>query len=279
MSTHTVDRTPSAPSGKPRMTPKSMVIWGGVAVVGAVCWAVLALSRGEEVSALWILFAALASYAIAYRFYARFIAYTVLEVDDTRATPAERYDNGRDFDVTHRHVLFGHHFAAIAGAGPLVGPVLAAQMGYLPGTIWIIVGVIFAGAVQDMVVLFFSMRRDGKSLGQIVREEIGVVGGIAALIAVFAIMIIILAVLALVVVNALAESPWGVFSISLTIPIALFMGFYLRHLRPGRVLEVTAIGVGLLLLAIIGGGYVEELGLESALTLSPETLTLALVIY
>jgi carbon starvation protein len=176
-------------------------------------------------------------------------------------------------------VLFGHHFAAIAGAGPLVGPVLAAQMGYLPGTIWIIVGVIFAGAVQDMVILFFSMRRDGKSLGQMVREEIGVVGGIAALIAVFAIMIIILAVLALVVVNALAESPWGVFSISLTIPIALFMGFYLRRMRPGRVMEVTAIGVGLLLLAIIGGGYVDEMGIADALTLSPEQLTIGLVIY
>ena len=159
---------------------------------------------------------------------------------DPRGAAGER----PDFDVTDRRVLFGHHFAAIAGAGPLVGPVLAAQMGYLPGTIWIIVGVIFAGAVQDMIVLFFSMRRDGKSLGQMVREEIGVVGGIAALIAVFAIMIIILAVLALVVVNALAESPWGVFSIGLTIPIALFMGFYLRYLRPGRVPEVTAIGVG-----------------------------------
>jgi carbon starvation protein len=269
----------STPGGKPRMTPQSMAIWGAVAVVGAVCWSVLALSRGEEVSALWILFAALSSYAIAYRFYARFIAYRVLKVDDTRATPAERLQNGRDFDVTDRRVLFGHHFAAIAGAGPLVGPVLAAQMGYLPGTIWIIVGVIFAGAVQDMVVLFFSMRRDGKSLGQMVREEIGTIGGIAALIAVFAIMIIILAVLALVVVNALAESPWGVFSIGLTIPIALFMGFYLRHLRPGRVAEVTAIGVGLLLLAIVGGGYVEQMGLESALTLSPEQLTLGLVVY
>ena len=261
MSTHTVDRTPAAPGGKPsRMTPKSMAIWGAVALVGAVCWSVLALSRGEDVSALWVLFAALSSYAIAYRFYARFIAYKVLQVDDRRATPAERLENGQDFDVTDRRVLFGHHFAAIAGAGPLVGPVLAAQMGYLPGTIWIIVGVIFAGAVQDMVVLFFSMRRDGKSLGQMVREEIGVVGGIAALIAVFAIMIIILAVLALVVVNALAESPWGVFSIGLTIPIALFMGFYLRILRPGRVAEVTVIGVGLLLLALIGGGYVERAG-------------------
>jgi carbon starvation protein len=274
--------TSTAPSPSPPkrgMTPISMAVWGAVAVVGAVCWAVLALSRGEEISALWILFAALSSYAIAYRFYARFIAYRVLGVDDTRATPAERLQNGRDFDVTDRRVLFGHHFAAIAGAGPLVGPVLAAQMGYLPGTIWIIVGVIFAGAVQDMMVLFFSMRRDGKSLGQMVREEIGVVGGVAALIAVFMIMIIILAVLALVVVNALAESPWGVFSISLTIPIALFMGFYLRHLRPGRVMEVTAIGVGLLLLAIIGGGYVEQLGLSDALTLSKEQLTLGLVIY
>ncbi len=262
-----------------KMTPKSMAIWGAVALVGAVSWTVLALSRGEEVSALWILFAALGSYAIAYRFYARFIAYRVLGVDDTRATPAERLENGVDYDVTDRRVLFGHHFAAIAGAGPLVGPVLAAQMGYLPGTIWIIVGVIFAGAVQDMVVLFFSMRRDGKSLGQMVREEIGVVGGIAALIAVFAIMIIILAVLALVVVNALAESPWGVFSIALTIPIALFMGFYLRYMRPGRVMEVTAIGVALLLLAIIGGGYVEQMGLSDAMTLSKEQLTLALVVY
>jgi carbon starvation protein len=240
---------------------------------------VLALARGESVSALWILFAALCSYAIAYRFYARFIAYKALRVDDRRATPAERLQNGRDFDVTDRRVLFGHHFAAIAGAGPLVGPVLAAQMGYLPGTIWIVVGVIFAGAVQDMVVMFFSMRRNGKSLGQMVREEIGLVGGIAALIAVFAIMIIILAVLALIVVNALAESPWGVFSIALTIPIALFMGVYLRVLRPGRVLEATGIGVVLLLLAIVGGGWIEGTELAEALTLSKEWLVLALVVY
>src|ERR671913_1621972 len=254
-------------------------VWVVVALVGAVCWGVLALSRGETINAGWLLFAAIASYAIAYRFYARFTQGRVLDADDPRATPAERLNNGRDFEPMDRRVLFGHHFAAIAGAGPLVGPVLAAQMGFLPGTIWIIVGVILAGAVQDMTVLFFSMRRDGKSLGQMVREEIGVVGGIAALIAVFAIMIIILAVLALVVVNALAESPWGVFSIGLTIPIALFMGYYLRVLRPGRVSEVTAIGVGLLLLAIIGGGYVEQMGLEEALTLSKEQLTLGLVLY
>ncbi len=227
-------RTPTAPqptgTGGGSSRIRTIVVWSAVALVGAVCWAVLALSRGEDVSALWILFAALSSYAIAYRFYSRFIARKVLEVDDTRATPAERLENGVDYEVTDRRGLFGHHFAAIAGAGPLVGPVLAAQMGYLPGTIWIIVGVILAGAVQDMVVLFLSMRRDGKSLGQMVRDEIGVVGGTAALIAVFAIMIIILAVLALVVVNALAESPWGVFSIGLTIPIALFI----RRCRPTR---------------------------------------------
>ena len=265
---------PAAPRG-----PLQAAAWVGVAVVGGVAWTVLALSRGEEVSALWVLFAALCSYAIAYRFYSRFIAYKVLVLDDSRATPAERLDNGVDFEVTDRRVLFGHHFAAIAGAGPLVGPVLAAQMGYLPGTIWIVVGVIFAGAVQDMVVMFFSMRRNGKSLGQMVREEIGPVGGVAALIAVFAIMIIILAVLALIVVNALAESPWGVFSIALTVPIALFMGVYLRIIRPGRVMEATAIGVVLLLLAIVGGGYVEATGLADALTLSKETLVVALVVY
>jgi len=258
----------------------SRLVWILIALVGAASWTMLALVRGEEVSALWILFAALASYAIAYRFYARWIARRVLQVDDTRATPAERLENGTDFEPTDRRVLFGHHFAAIAGAGPLVGPVLAAQMGYLPGTIWIIVGVILAGAVQDMVILFFSMRRDGKSLGQMVREEIGVVGGIAALIAVFLIMMLLLAVLALVVVNALAESPWGVFSIGMTIPIALFMGFYLRYLRPGRIMEVTGIGVALLLLAIIGGGWVDASeGLAEALTLSPEALAISIIVY
>jgi carbon starvation protein len=269
----------AGPATGGRRSVKSVLIWTAVAIVGAVCWTVLALVRGETVSALWILFAALCSYAIGYRFYARFITYKVLRVDDNRATPAERLENGVDFDVTDRRVLFGHHFAAIAGAGPLVGPVLAAQMGYLPGTIWIVVGVIFAGAVQDLTVLFFSMRRNGKSLGQMVREEIGMVGGIAALIAVFAIMIIILAVLALIVVNALAESPWGVFSIGLTIPIALFMGVYLRRLRPGRVLEATAIGVALLLLAIVSGGWIQDTGLGDALTLSKEWLVLALVVY
>src|ERR687892_1737951 len=235
-------------------------VWTAVAIVGAVAWGILALSRGENVSAIWLVAAALGSYAIAYRFYARFIVRRVLKADDNRATPGERLDNGTDFQPMDRRVLFGHHFAAIAGAGPLVGPVLAAQMGYLPGTIWIIVGVILAGAVQDMTILFFSMRRDGKTLGQMAREEIGPVGGAAALIAVLSIMVILLAVLALVVVLALAESPWGTFSLAMTIPIALLMGVYLRFLRPGRVLEVSIIGVGLLLLAIVAGGWVEGRG-------------------
>ncbi|WP_433414527.1 carbon starvation CstA family protein [Microtetraspora malaysiensis] len=262
-----------------KATPRSIFLWTAVAAVGAVAWGVLALSRGEKISAIWLVAAALGSYAIAYRFYSRFIARRVLGVDDRRATPAERLDNGVDFQPTDRRVLFGHHFAAIAGAGPLVGPVLAAQMGYLPGTIWIIVGVILAGAVQDMVTLFFSMRRDGKSLGQMVREEVGPVGGAAALLAVFSIMIILLGVLALVVVNALASSPWGTFSIAMTIPIALFMGIYLRVLRPGRVMEASVIGVALLLLAIAGGGWIEGSPLAGAFTLSPQTLVVCLVVY
>jgi carbon starvation protein len=262
-----------------RMNPRSVLIWTAVAIVGAVAWGVLAISRGENVSAIWLVVAALGSYAIAYRFYARFIVKRVLRVDDDRATPGERLDNGTDFQPMDRRVLFGHHFAAIAGAGPLVGPVLAAQMGYLPGTIWIIVGVIFAGAVQDMVILFFSMRRDGRSLGQMARDEIGVVGGIAALIAVFAIMIILLAVLALVVVNALAHSPWGTFSIAMTIPIALFMGYYMRYIRPGRVIETSVIGVALLLLAIVAGGWVQNSSWADAFTLAPTTLVICLIIY
>jgi len=254
-------------------------IWIVVALVGAVCWGVLALSRGETVNAGWLLFAALASYAIAYRFYARFIQRRVLEADDTRATPAERLDNGRDYVPMDRRVLFGHHFAAIAGAGPLVGPVLAAQMGFLPGTIWIIVGVILAGAVQDMTILFFSMRRDGKTLGQMAREEIGPIGGAAALIAVLSIMIILLAVLALVVVKALAESPWGAFSIAMTLPIAILMGVYMRFIRPGRVLEVSVVGVALLVLAIISGGWISESAYADAWTFSGTQLTWALIVY
>jgi carbon starvation protein len=273
------EMTVTSPSSTGTWTPRRIAVWVAIALVGAVAWGVLALARGESVNAAWLIVAALCSYAIAYRFYARFIANRVLGVDDKRATPAERLDNDVDFQPTDRRVLYGHHFAAIAGAGPLVGPILAAQMGYLPGTIWIVFGVIFAGAVQDMVILFFSMRRDGKSLGQMARDEIGPVGGVAALLAVFAIMIILLAVLALVVVNALAESPWGTFSLALTIPIALFMGFYLRVLRPGKVVETTAIGVGLLLLAIVLGGVIDHSSLAEAFTLSPQTLVACLVIY
>ncbi|MDV9169565.1 carbon starvation CstA family protein [Streptomyces sp. W16] len=258
---------------------RTIVVWTLVALVAAAGWSVLALARGENVSAAWMVAAALGSYAIAYRFYSKFIAYKVLKVDGTRATPAERLDNGIDYHPTDRRVLLGHHFAAIAGAGPLVGPVLAAQMGYLPGTIWIIVGVIFAGAVQDMVVLFFSTRRDGRSLGQMAREEIGPFGGAAALVATFAIMIILLGVLALVIVNALASSPWGTFSIGMTIPIALLMGFYLRVLRPGRVSEVSLIGVALLLLALVAGRWVAESSWAGTFTLAPSTLVIWLVAY
>src|SRR5215204_4448008 len=268
-----------APVEPRRANPRSIAVWAAVALAGAVAWAVLALARGESVNAVWLVVAALCSYAIAYRFYARFIANRVLGADDTRATPAERLDNDVDFQPTDRRVLFGHHFAAIAGAGPLVGPVLAAQMGYLPGTIWIVVGVIFAGAVQDMVTLFFSMRRDGKSMGQMAREEIGPIGGVAALVAVFSIMIILLAVLALVVVGALARSPWGTFSIAMTIPIAFFMGFYMRVLRPGRVLETSLIGIALLLLAIVAGGWVDGSSWAEAFTLSPKTLVICLMVY
>ncbi|MER6213305.1 MULTISPECIES: carbon starvation CstA family protein [unclassified Streptomyces] len=267
-------RTPAA-----KATPQSIAVWVLVALIGAVGWGVLALARGEEVSAAWLLAAALGSYAIGYRFYARFIANRVLKLDKTRATPAERLDNGVDFHPTDRRVLFGHHFAAVAGAGPLVGPVLAAQMGYLPGTIWIVAGVIFAGAVQDMVTLFFSTRRDGRSLGQMARDEIGPVGGAAALLAVFTIMIILLAVLGLVIVNALGHSPWGVFSIGMTIPIALFMGVYLRWLRPGRVTEVSVVGVGLLLLAIVAGGWVAESSWADFFTLDKESLVLWMIGY
>jgi carbon starvation protein len=264
---------------KSRMSPRSILLWAVVALLGAVAWGVLALARGEKISAVWLVVAALGSYAIAYRFYSRFIARRVLKPDDRRATPAERLEDGVDFHPTDKRVLLGHHFAAIAGAGPLVGPVLAAQMGYLPGTLWIVAGVIFAGAVQDMVVLFLSMRRNGKSLGQMARDEIGRAGGAAALVAVFVIMIILLGVLALVVVNALAHSPWGTFSVAMTIPIALFMGFWMHRIRPGRVVETSFIGVALLLLAIAGGSWVQNSSLASTFTLSPTTLVFCLVGY
>jgi carbon starvation protein len=241
-----------------KWTPGKIALWAATALLGGVAWFMLAIIRGETVNAIWFVFASVCTYLIGYRFYSKVIERYITRPDDRRATPAEYKADGKDYVRTDRNVLFGHHFAAIAGAGPLVGPVLAAQMGYLPGTIWIIIGVVLAGAVQDYLVMFFSMRRGGRSLGQMAREELGVIGGTAALIATLLIMVIIVAILALVVVNALGESPWGVFSVSLTIPIALFMGIYLRYLRPGKVMEVSLIGFVLLMAAIIGGGIVAE---------------------
>jgi carbon starvation protein len=232
--------------------------WMTLALAGAVAWGVLALHRGETISAAWLVLAAVGTYLLAYRFYSRFLADRVFGLNDRRATPAERLANGRDFVPTQRWVLFGHHFAAIAGAGPLVGPVLAAQFGYLPGTLWIVFGVVLGGAVQDFVILFGSMRRDGKSLGQMAKEETGPVTGLLAMVAVLAIMVILLAVLALVVVNALKDSPWGVFTILCTIPIAILMGFWMKVWRPGRTLEASALGVVLLMAALVGGRYVAQ---------------------
>ncbi|TCJ00795.1 carbon starvation CstA family protein [Aeromicrobium sp. IC_218] len=263
-----------------RWTPVKIAVWGAIALLGALGWVMLAIVRGESVNAIWFVFAAVCSYLIAYRFYSRFVEARLVRPDDTRATPAEYKANGRDYVATDRRVLYGHHFAAIAGAGPLVGPVLAAQMGYLPGTIWIIVGVIFAGAVQDYLVLFFSMRRGGRSLGQMAREDLGRVGGIAAIVATLTIMVIITAILALVVVNALGESPWGVFSVSMTIPIALFMGVYLRYIRPGAVMEVSIIGFVLLMAAIVAGGWVsDQPDLADVFTLDRTTIAWAVIVY
>jgi len=239
-----------------RWTLPKIIIWTAIALLGGVAWVMLAVVRGETVNAIWFVFAAVCTYLIGYRFYSKVIERYITRPDDRRATPAETKQDGKDYVPTDRRVLYGHHFAAIAGAGPLVGPVLAAQMGFLPGTIWIIVGVVLAGAVQDYTVLFFSMRRGGRSIGQMARDVLGKVGGTAAIIASLLIMIIIVAILALVVVNALGESPWGVFSVSMTLPIAIFMGLYLRFLRPGRITEVSLIGFVLLMAAIVGGGAV-----------------------
>jgi carbon starvation protein len=256
------------------------LIWPLVALAGAVAWGVLALHRGETISAAWLVLAAVGTYLVGFRFYSRFLAQRVLGLNDRRATPAERLANGRDYVPTSRWVLFGHHFAAIAGAGPLVGPVLAAQFGYLPGTIWIVFGVVLAGAVQDFIILFASMRRDGKSLGQMAKEETGAVTGILAMVAVLAIMVILLAVLALVVVNALKDSPWGVFTILCTIPIAVLMGFWMKVWRPGRTLEASAGGVALLLLALVGGRYVgASPTLAPLFTWSGPTIAYALIAY
>jgi carbon starvation protein len=240
-----------------KTSPTALLIWITVALLGASAVGGIALHRGESINALWFITAALCVYAIAYRFYAAWIAATVLGIDPSRATPAERLSNGRDYVPTHRWIVFGHHFAAIAGPGPLVGPTLAAQFGYLPGTLWILFGAVLGGCVQDMVTLFFSTRRDGKSLGQMARDELGAIGGSAALIATFMIMIILIAVLGLVVVNAMKNSPWATSTVAATIPIAMLVGLYMYKLRPGRVLEGSALGVILLLLAVAGGGWID----------------------
>jgi carbon starvation protein CstA len=232
------------------------VLWAALALIGAFCLGTVALRRGESINALWIVIAAISIYLVAYRYYGLFIANRVLGIDPTRATPAVLRNDGLDFVPTNKHVLFGHHFAAIAGAGPLVGPVLAAQMGYLPGTLWLIAGVVLAGAVQDFMVLLISSRRDARSLGDLVREEMGKIPGTIALFGAFLIMIIILAVLAMIVVKALAESPWGMFTVIATIPIAIFMGVYMRYIRPGKIGEISVIGLVLLVAAIWFGGDV-----------------------
>jgi len=236
----------------------SVLLWIIVAVLGAVAYATLAWKRAEPINSAYILVAALCTYAIGYRFYSKWIAARVLALNDRRATPCEVHDDGKDFVKTNKWIVFGHHFAAISGPGPLVGPVLAAQFGYLPGTLWILIGVVLGGAVQDFIILFASMRRDGKSLAQMVREELNTAAGVIGVVAILSIMIILLAVLALVVVNALAESPWGVFTVGATIPIALFMGGYLRWIRAGKVLEGSAIGVILLLLGVVGGQWISS---------------------
>jgi len=260
--------------------PLSILGWTLVSLLGATAFGVLALARGETISAAWLLIAAVCTYAVGYRFYSKFLATRVFGLDPRRATPAERFNNGHDFVPTNRWVLFGHHFAAIAGAGPLVGPVLAAQFGFLPGTLWLVIGVVLGGAVQDFTILFCSLRRDGKSLGQMAKEEVSKVTGVTAMVAVLAIMIILLAVLALIVVNALRASPWGLFTIACTIPIALLMGWWMKRWRPGKVGEASIIGALLLLIALVGGGSVaSHPGLAAVFTHSGTSLTGMMIAY
>ncbi|HEY6108023.1 MAG TPA: carbon starvation CstA family protein, partial [Gemmatimonadales bacterium] len=255
------------------------LIWVVLSLLGAAAFAILALSRGETVSAAWVIVAAICTYVVAYRFYARFIATRVFGLDARRATPAERLSNGRDFVPTNRWVLFGHHFAAIAGAGPLVGPVLAAQFGFLPGTLWLVIGVVLGGAVQDFTILCCSVRRNGKSLGQMARDEINPLAGSTAMLAVLCIMIILLAVLALIVVNALKASPWGLFTIACTIPIALLMGWWMKSWRPGRIGEASLVGAALLIAALVGGGWVASHPIGAAFTHSGTALTWMMMVY
>lgn len=274
------DLPPVAILGRSLITLRHKIFFVAVAVIGALAWTVVAFFRNEPVNAVWIVVAAGCTYIIGFRFYARLIEMKVVRPRDDHATPAEILDDGTDYVPTDRRVVFGHHFAAIAGAGPLVGPVLATQMGYLPSSIWIVVGAVLAGCVQDYLVLWISVRRRGRSLGQMVRDELGATAGVAALVGIPVIITIVIAVLALVVVRALAKSPWGVFSIAMTIPIAIFMGCYLRFLRPGRVSEVSLIGIGLLLLAVVSGDWVAHTSWGAAwFSLSPVTLCWLLISY
>jgi carbon starvation protein len=260
--------------------PVRALVWVAVAAAGALSIATIAIRRGEQLSAMWLVVAAVCTYALGYRFYSKFIAAKVLALDAMRATPAERLENGRDFVRTNKWVVFGHHFAAIAGPGPLVGPVLAAQFGYLPGTLWILVGAVFGGCVQDFVILLFSVRRDGKSLTEMAKDEIGRVGGFVAYVAVISIIVVLLGVCALIVVNALKASPWGTFTIAMTIPIALLMGVYLRRLRPGKVLESSILGFVLVMLAIWGGQWVSQSPTwGSYFALSAPTLAILIIVY
>ena len=257
-----------------------LILWTAIALLGGLALATIALHRGEQINAMWLVVAAVCTYAIGYRFYSKFIAAKVLALDGQRATPAERLDNGRDFVPTNKWVVFGHHFAAIAGPGPLVGPVLAAQFGYLPGTLWILAGAVLGGCVQDFVILLFSVRRDGKSLTEMAREEVGRLGGFVAYAAIISIIVILLGVCALVVVNALKASPWGVFTIAMTIPIALLMGVYVRRLRPGKVLESSLLGFVLVLLAICGGQWVSQHPtLSGWFTLTAPVLAIVIILY
>lgn len=257
-----------------------VIVWLGIALLGAFAYLTLALKRHEPINSAYILIAAVCSYAIGYRFYSKWIAAKVLTLNDRRATPCEVHDDGKDFVKTNKWIVFGHHFAAISGPGPLVGPVLAAQFGYLPGALWILIGVVLGGAVQDFVILFSSMRRNGKSLGQMVKEELNTTAGYIAMLAILAIMVILLAVLALIVVKALAESPWGVFTVGATIPIAMFMGCYLRFIRAGKVMEVTVLGIVMLFLAVWGGKYVHEhTDLAKLFTLKELPIAWAVIIY
>src|SRR5581483_2995140 len=256
------------------------LLWIGISAVGACAFALIALRRGEPINAMWLVIAAISTYAVGYRFYSKFIAARVLALDPKRATPAERLDNGRDFVPTNKWVVFGHHFAAIAGPGPLVGPVLAAQFGYLPGTLWILAGAVLGGCVQDFVILLFSVCRDGKSLTEMARAEIGKLGGFVAYVAVISIIIILLGVAALIVVNALKASPWGTFTIAMTIPIALLMGLYLRRLRPGKVLESSVLGFVLVLLAIWGGQWASHTpSVGRYFTLAAPALAILIILY